>query len=99
MQHLFCHTDTSLKGTSVMVDISHVATGTCKSIIIDYSILFYGQPVTPTSTAAFIEPGSKKRQIEEKDSGVLIAAAVGSTLLAGAVFLILLICWRKRRAR
>ena len=55
--------------------------------------------MTPTSTAAFIEPGSKERQIEEKGSGVLIAAAVGSTLLAGAVFLILLICWRKRRAR
>ncbi|XP_044182948.1 uncharacterized protein LOC122963539 isoform X2 [Acropora millepora] len=54
--------------------------------------------VTPTSTAAFIEPGSKERQIEEKGSGVLIGAAVGSTLLAGAVFLILLICWRKRRA-
>ena len=55
--------------------------------------------VTPTSTAAFIEPGSKKPQIEERGSGGLIGAAVGSILLAVAVFLILLICWRKRRAR
>lgn len=57
--------------------------------------------VTPTSTAFSIKPGNRERQSKEKDSSVnvLIGAAVGSTLLVGAVFLILLICRRKRRAR
>lgn len=61
------------------------------------STLLYCQ-VTPTS-ASCIEPGGKECQIEEKGIGVLIGAVVGSTLLAGAVVLILLICWRKQKAR
>ena len=66
---------------------------------INNSTLYYCQ-VTPTSTAAFNEPGDKdQRQIKEKGSGTLIGAAVGSTLLAGAVFLVLLICRRKQKAR
>ena len=78
-----------------MVDLSHVTTGTCKSIL---SYIFYCQ-VTPTSTAFFTKHGSKEGQIKEKGSGVLIGATVGSTLLVGAVVLILLICWRKQKAR